>query len=248
MAKEYWSVVDRIYKPKANFLKDFLLHEGHEISNTSILDVGCGSGHFINALLGSGFEDVIGVDSFNPAVEAGLSLGKLMDYQINCVEPGDTLSLLSNTTSSVVCMMCVLVHLDSPMRALEVMSKNPNIKYTYQKIPLWSFAAMLEASFPQYRARVLGADHTNVFTKDSLNWIEQALGMSRVASWTFGSDYLDLLRKMQVGLIRNGASAVLTKKIEVDLMRIANDMQKNLDENMLASEIHLIWKFSNREK
>lgn len=244
MAGDYWDVVDRIYSPKAQFLAEFLNSRSIAIEETSVLDVGCGSGHFVNALLKNGFTSARGFDSFALAIEAAQRIGNLNAEQAFVEDPNNLLTVLAQSEASIISMMCVLVHLDSPTEALKAMSKNPNTKFTYQKIPMWSFATMLEAAFPGFRARVLGSDHSNIFSHESLLWIEEELGMTRVASWTFGGDWLDLQRRVLIGMERSGSSAPLVSRVNTSLGSVANDVQQLIDRTYMSSEIHLIWEFN----
>ena len=243
MASDYWEVVDRIYMAKANFLKDFVKSQKLDPASTSILDAGCGSGHFVNALLKSGFRSSKGFDSFSPAIEASRLIGQLSEDQVSLTVPEELIPILSDTDATIVSMMCVLVHLESPINALEAMKNNNKTRFTLQKIPMWSFATILEAAFPEFRSRVLGSDHTNVFTEESLAWLERKLGLKRVASWTFGGDYLDLQRKTLAGMQQNGSSKELIKRAAMELSKISNDIQLAIDTHKLSSELHVIWEF-----
>lgn len=243
MALEYREVVERIYGPKSDFLRDYFLGQKLPFEDLAILDFGCGSGHLISALMNSGFRHVSGVDTFGPAIGAAVSIGGLEPSKIAQVNPEDTLGILSGTQVDVVSMMCVLVHLESIGDAVAAMYENKSIRYSYQKIPMWSFATILESAFPEFRARVLGSDHTNVFTRESLAWLENRFGLSRVASWTFGGDVLDLQRKVLAALGGDQASEGFVKRVESDLESLANPMQRVIDSHSLSSEIHLIWEF-----
>lgn len=243
MALEYREVVERIYRPKSDFLMEYLLSQNVSIEDLAILDFGCGSGHFMNALSDSGFNRVSGVDSYGPAVSAGISIGRLEPSQIAEVELEDALDTLRNTKADLVSMMCVLVHLESITDAVAAMYANKSVRYSYQKIPMWSFATILESAFPEFRARVLGSDHTNVFTSESLSWLENRFGLSRVASWTFGGDVLDLQRKVLAALGGGQASEGFVTRVQSDLESLANPVQRVIDSHSLSSEIHLIWEF-----
>lgn len=243
MALEYREVVERIYGPKSDFLREYFLSQNLPIEDLAVLDFGCGSGHFVNALMDSGFRGVSGVDSFGPAIEAGVSIGGLDPSKIVEVNPKDTLEILRSTQADVVSMMCVLVHLDLIGDAVAAMYENNAIRYSYQKIPMWSFATILESAFPEFRARVLGSDHTNVFTRESLAWLENKFGLSRVASWTFGGDVLDLQRKVLAALGGGQASERFVTRVQNDLESLANPIQGVIDSHSLSSEIHLIWEF-----
>lgn len=240
---EYWEVVERIDQPKARFLAEFVHSLGLRVGATAVLDVGCGSGHFVNALLREGFTLARGFDSFAPAIATAQTVGNLSNNQAYLEEPNELLGILAETEATVISMMCVLVHLDSPLAALRAMRDNPSIRFTYQKIPMWSFATILEAALPGFHARVLGSDHSNVFSHESLKWIEGELGLKRVASWTFGGDWLDLQKRILLGMQKNDSSDLLLKRASLSLGSIANDVQQIFDKNKLASELHLVWEF-----
>jgi hypothetical protein len=206
------------------------------------LDAGCGSGHFVNALKKSGFCEPKGFDSFAPAVLAAHQIGALGTGEVSLENPESLLAQLSSTDASVVSMMCVLVHLDSPIDAIRAMKNNPLTRFTFQKIPMWSLATMLEAAFPNFRSRVLGSDHTNVFTEESLAWMEAELGLRRVASWRFGGDYLDLERKVLIAMKQNSSSQELLDRTKAQLDTIANEVQLVFDKHSMASELHVIWE------
>lgn len=244
MAEEYWEVVERIYQPKSDFLASYLQSRGLAPKDVSVLDAGCGSGHFVNALKRSGFSSAKGFDSFAPAVLAAQQIGSLGESEVSLEKPENLLGLLAESDASVVAMMCVLVHLNSPLEAMRVMQKNEQTRFTFQKIPMWSFATILESALPNFRSRVLGSDHTNVFTEESLAWMEAELGLRRVASWRFGGDYLDLQRKILISMKQNSSSQELLDRTSAELDSIANEIQLVFDRNAMASELHVIWELS----
>lgn len=243
MATEYWQVVERVYQPKADFLMQFLQSRGAMDYQAGVLDAGCGPGHFLNALIKAGFGRVRGFDSLGVAVEAAQQIGGLSESSVSLQSPDRLLTELATCDEQVVSMMCVLVHLESPLDALRAMRENPNVRYTFQKIPLWSFATILEAAIPNLHSRVLGGDHTNVFTHESLEWIEREMGMRRVASWSFGGDALDLQRKILLLMSRGGSSAEMVRRVEAELSPLLDGFQMVCDSNKMASEVHLIWEF-----
>lgn len=244
MIAEYWQVVERIYQPKADFLLNFLQSRAHSVKQVGVLDAGCGPGHFVNALIQAGFGHVRGFDSLGVAVESAQRIGGLSESQVSLQDPDRLVEELAACDEQVVSMMCVLVHLESPLDALRAMRKNPNVRYTFQKIPLWSFATILEAAIPDLHSRVLGADHTNVFSHESLEWVENEMGMKRVASWSFGGDALDLQRKILLLMARRGGSPELVSRAESELASLLEGFQFACDTNKMASEIHLVWEFA----
>lgn len=232
MAENYWDVVDAIYVPKAQFLADVLDADG--VGDVPILDFGCGSGHFMQALLKVGFSTVEGVETMPKAVAAAGEAG--LTESVRLVRPDEYLEILRSSSACVVSMMCVLPHLPDPVTALKSLSQNQNVKYTYQKVPMWSVATMIEAATPHRRARVLGQDHTNVFTRASLNWLEDEIPMHLSGEWWFGQDILDLVRRAAL----SGSKAFGEQILEAVLPSL-DSLQSGIDEARLSSELHAVW-------
>lgn len=232
MMEDYWDVVDTIYVPKAQFLADVLDADG--AGDVPILDFGCGSGHFMQALLKVGFSAVEGVETMPKAVAAASEAG-LAD-SVRLVQPDEYLEVLGSTRARVVSMMCVLPHLPDPVAALRRLSRNQSVKHTYQKIPMWSVATMIEAATPHRRARVLGQDHTNVFTQASLNWLENEIPMTLRGEWWFGQDILDLVRRAAVA-----GSEGFGEKILKGVSPALDLIQSSIDQARLSSELHAVW-------
>ena len=67
--------------------------------------------------------------------------------------------------------------------------------------------------------------------------------MRRVASWTFGGDWLDIERRILIGMKRNEGSDLMLERASRSLVRISNDAQQLFDKNEMASEIHVVWEF-----
>jgi len=237
MESEYWRVVDEIYLPKAEFLAQVLASEG--LVDPLILDVGCGSGHFLNALLKAGFSNVRGVETLPKAVEAAHKMG--LSGRVEVVTHEQSERLLRETDAQVITMMCVLPHLPQPTEALRSMAANPATQYTFQKLPMWSLATLIEAATPHRRARVLGQDHTNVFTRESLAWLENAVPMECVGQWWFGQDILDLLRRSMLA-----GTPEFAEQVSAQIAPALDNLQQAIDRERLSSELHAVWKFSTQ--
>jgi SAM-dependent methyltransferase len=232
MADNYWGVVDQIYVPKAQFLADVL--DANGFGDAPVLDFGCGAGHFMQALLKVGFSTVEGLETMPKAVAAASEAG--LSESVRLVRHDEYLAILANTSASVVSMMCVLPHLPDPVAALRSLGQNQSVKCTYQKIPMWSVATMIEAATPHRRARVLGQDHTNVFTRTSLEWLEEQVPMKRIGEWWFGQDILDLVRRAALAG-NEGFSRQVLKAAAPEL----DSLQASIDEARLSSELHAVW-------
>jgi 2-polyprenyl-3-methyl-5-hydroxy-6-metoxy-1,4-benzoquinol methylase len=240
---EFDSAVKNIYEPKAEFLADSL-KEFLGITNfkrMKILDFGTGSGHMVKALGNVGFIDVSGIDPMSSTIEFG---EKVMEIKnLKRVPAKDSLDYLQSTDAQIVCMICTLPHVADPHAVLLAMKKNPKIKYTYQKLPMFSLGAIFDIAHPEINSRVISGTHTHIYTEESLKFMENEFQLERVSEWRFGADILDLYRNLQVSLMRNKASANLSVKFAETFIPIIDSLQLLVDKHNFASEIHVLWKF-----
>jgi SAM-dependent methyltransferase len=241
MSQDFFEVVNRIYLPKAQFLQEALKASIGKNNNVlKVLDFGCGSGHFVSALNLSGFTQVIGVDSLAIAVDEANKHG--LGDKVKLVGIDSEYSLLKNSKLDVVTMMCVLPHLENPTKAIESMLEG-GVRYTFQKVPMWSIGCILNVSFPAHRSRVIGADHTNLFTWESIQWLEKKYSLKRIGSWSFGSDALDLMRHIRRSLTESASPDFISWTTEY-IERVLEPVQESIDLCDLSSELHVVWELS----
>ena len=240
MFNEYDNVVKRIYEPKAAFLRDVLIEDGKDPNDIEVLDIGCGGGHFIQALHRVGFQKLEGVDSLASAIEQARTVDPTPN-RFRVLSTVDLEDLVSTCPQRVVSMMCLLPHLSDPVRILRLLKGNQNVQYLYQKLPMWSFAVMLESALPGTHARVLAETHTHIFSRESLRWLEGELEFERVGEWIFGADSLDLQRKLLTLLEIGSATPAYISLVRDELNPMLGPLQEQIDLGLLSSEIHLVW-------
>ena len=239
MSTNFERVVNDIYVPKAEFLLESLNKDTNvDCSGLTVLDFGCGSGHFVEALNRTGFSKVEGIDSLQSAVTQAQKHG--LSAQISHTPIDATENSLRRSGIDIVSMMCVLPHLTEPGKTIELMRKS-GIRWTFQKFPMWSFALLLEAAMPNLRSRVIGADHTNAFTWKSVSWLEQNYGLRRVATWSFGSDSLDFSRKIRANMRENSTNAFINWATK-SFTNLIEPLQSAIDLSELSSELHVLWE------
>ena len=205
------------------------------------LDFGTGSGHMVKALQDLEIPNVVGVDPMQTTVDCGIDMGVKGLIRVGIQ---DSIPYLQSTTAAVVCMICTLPHVSDHNGTLEAMIQNSNIKYTFQKLPMFSLASMLDIVHPEMNSRVISGSHTHAYTNSSLEYMEEKYGLTRIAEWRFGSDIVDLYRNLQIGINKSGFSKKFTLKLQDAIYPIIDRLQLVLDDGEFASESHILWKFN----
>ena len=240
MSKEkFLDSVSTIYTPKAEFIRDSLANSATGLG-MKILDYGTGSGHMVKALRDVGFTNVEGIDPMKTTIDFGESVMGIEG--LSRIQIQDSLEFLKQTTSELIVMICTLPHVTNQNETLLAMIENPSVKYTFQKLPMFSLEAMLDVTSPGTNSRVLAGAHTHLYTESSLNFIENKYGLKRVSEWRFGSDILDLYRNILIKLNRAHSTERLKGNFSASFLPMINELQKVVDSNNYSSEIHLLWE------
>ena len=235
--------VEKIYAPKSKFLLEALSNEmpASNAKMLKILDFGTGSGHLVAALDAAGFVDVAGIDPMSTTIEHGQT--KLGIKGLSKVSIEQSVEHLKETRAKVVTMICTLPHVSNHNEILTSMVENTNILYTFQKLPMYSFGALLDIFNPTVNSRVLSGAHTHLYTNSSLKFLEENFGMTRVAEWRFGADILDLYRNIKVNTLKHNFSSNFSMQFDRAFISVIDKLQYILDESDFSSEIHVLWKF-----
>lgn len=235
MDPAYVDRADSVYAPKADFLLTSLPDE-----EVSLLDVGCGGGHFVYSMLKAGAR-AKGIDVGKSVVEFG-------NAQISH-QTGQSPLLLCDeafffdevvkTDANVVSLVGVIEHLREPMRFFEAFRQS-SAKYIFYSVPMFSMSALFENVFPGIFPRQLSGGHTHLFTESSITKMHELLGVGPVAEWRFGTDIMDLYRAMSINLQANHASDQIQAQLRAGLGAVIDDLQAVLDKNHFCSEIHVL--------
>ncbi|MFN7724236.1 MAG: class I SAM-dependent methyltransferase [Rubrivivax sp.] len=233
--KNYQHRAETIYVPKVEFLLEQL-----EEDERSLLDVGCGSGHFVYACLSLGLQ-ASGVDVGEPMINFGnTQIAALLDRQpLVHSAPGDVFKHVLDTRCKVVSAIGVIEHLKSPAEFFAAFQAS-QAEYLYYSVPMFSTSVVLENAFPSVYPRQLAGGHTHLFTESSLREMHARHGVAPVAEWRFGTDMMDLYRALLVKLAANGASNALVSRFERGFGPKIDAMQAALDGNDFCSEIHCL--------
>ena len=238
----YLSRVEDIYIPKAEFLRDSLLDDGHDPSTFSIADLGAGSGYFVAAARDCGFRSVRGFEVSEVQVglaETMIGEGAVIRHDLEEIE-----MIAHGLEDEVVSMIGVLEHLQRPRDLLAVLRDNRNVQFVYISVPLYSASVQFEIAFQDIMQRQLSGGHTHLYTNESIDWMCREFGFERASEWWFGSDLVDMYRIISVSLERANvaeeAAAMWTKQF----LPALDAMQGELDKHRLSSEVHLLLRMA----
>ena len=146
---------------------------------------------------------------------------------------------LPETKCNVLSFIGVFEHIINLDEILECIRKNPEVKYVYLSVPMFSMSCVFEASHQKCYNRHAGGTHTHLFSDSSLKYMAEEMGFEESASWKFGSDMMDLYRMLCVSLDQNGNSA-LKDYFAPKFLSMLDDLQMVVDKSEFASEIHLL--------
>ena len=150
---------------------------------TSLLEIGCGSGFFLEEAIKHGVPNVWGVEpSTNAASQAPINLqGKIiLDVMRPNLFPKDT-------TFDIICLFQVLDHMPDPVGTLsecqKLLSPNGVILILNHDIEAWS-AKLLGESSP-----IIDIEHTYLYSKQTLAKILEAAGLKAVEQGSAWNSY-----------------------------------------------------------
>jgi hypothetical protein len=238
---DYFRRVEQIYTPKAKFLIEALREEGIDAFQASYADLGAGSGYFVAALQACGLRKVEGHEVSTAQVElaADMLSGRFVQHhELDALD-----AVIKELRSGVVSMIGVLEHVRYPRDVLSRLKTNPNVKYLYLSVPLFSISPYLEMVFPGVMPRHLAAAHTHLFTDSSLQWMAGEFGMTRVAEWWFGADVMDLFRSIAIMLEKSDETRLMTGLWQKTFAPLLDELQLVIDRRKQSSEVHALFRF-----
>jgi len=233
----YVEKIRTVYAPKVDFLQSSLPEE-----TISILDVGCGAGHFVGACLENGVS-AYGIDVNETMVEHGNAQLEHY-YNKSALKIGNESNFLKEvetTNSNVITAIGVIEHLRDPHLFFNAFKKS-NAQYLYYSVPTFSFGFILENIFPNIFPRNLSGGHTHAFTVQSRQRMHDLLAADVVSEWYFGTDMMDLYRSTLISLKQSGASERMINVSSDALLPMVDPLQEIADEQHFCSEIHCVIK------
>jgi SAM-dependent methyltransferase len=222
--------VENIYIPKVQFMKKTL---GKKIK---VLDFGCGAGHFVKGCEKLGI-DAIGIDPNEELINKGKKY--LKKNTIKKLSFSNSINEILTTNADLLSLIFVLEHLEDPKKIFESFKKS-KLSYLYISIPLFSFSVLIENAFQKIYPRQLGGAHTNLYSKESLNFIAKKYKLKIIGEWWFGTDFADLYRNLLIS--SNYKSNFYKKNFDILFRDQLNTLQHVMDKSKKCSEVHLILK------
>ena len=225
-----------IYMPKAEFMIEVLEKSGAFPKKLSYVDIGAGSGHFVWALKDLGL-NAVGIEADLHQVNY---VNKLFGSEIEKHCPSkNVIDYLSRTKTDVVSAIYAFEHIINVVDVFEAINDNPNIKWIYYSVPMFSVTSMLDSVNSDVYGRVLHAAHTHIYTEESIKWINQKYHWKVLGEWRFGSDIADILRMIMVKAERNG-DVLYAQECKRRLSGLIDELQSVLDRNDCCSDTHIL--------
>ena len=246
--KDYEERVSKIYLPKAKYLVD-TLSQICNINKFSQYDMGCGGGHFVAALSSLGVK-AYGYDINKRLINLAKNVWEQNDKPSLDNPPFNTVAseeeLIKKIKSSnvdVISFIGVLEHLRNPNQALNAFYES-KAKYMFFCVPLFSLTTYIENICNSTFPRNLGADHTHLYTFESINYFCEKYSFEQIAQWHFGTDAMDLRRSLIIEASKNNTSEYALKVFQEKILspKIMDELQLVLDKNFVGSEIHMLVK------
>ena len=238
---KYLERMDAIYVPKVKFMLDYFQGADVPYAHLRYLDIGAGAGFMSCAMDRVGL-DVLGIETSENQVEyANRMIGKDL---LRTEKIENIAHIIETTEREVLVFINVFEHITNLTEVLESIKKNKNILFVYFCVPLLSFTCVIESIFPDVYGRHIGGGgaHTHLFGQKSIDWISEKYELTRVATWTFGTDIMDLYRSIIVKLEKNKSHPDLIKNISTLFYEQADAIQLIIDKCDFASDTHIIAK------
>lgn len=235
----YLDRVNKVYKPKAEFLINCLEELGIDYLKQSYSDLGAGSGYFVYALNKLfGVENIRGYEVSKKQVE--LANHVLNEELIHEIDISGLQTEIQNTSSRIISMIGVLEHLTNPRDILSSVKDNPKIEFFYLSLPLFSYSVFFELVNQDIFNRHLSGGHTHLYTIESIEYFCKENELEIVGQWQFGTDFMDLYRFMQVRMNDLGVSNQATDLFADKFTKVLDELQKTLDKQFFSSEVHVL--------
>ena len=237
--EEYNRRVKNIYAPKADFMIESLRIGGAQRDAVSVLDVGAGTGHFVKALEEKRIKSV-GVEVDAKQVERAK---KFLERNIMEHVPSDSIvERIKRAEDNVISFIYCLEHVVNLNDILDAVAENPNIRYLFFSVPMFSFSFAIGSLNDGVSDRLLGGgEHTHLFSRESVDWLCNKYNYNVIGEWHFGADMADLMRTMYL-ILQQDDNIALSNYIMDNFMVIIDELQEVIDRHEMCSDLHMVLK------
>ncbi len=153
-------------------------------------------------------------------------------------------NIIKNNKNTILTMVGVLEHLREPTKALDSFVES-QCQYLFLSVPCFCLTNFIEHCFPNVFPRHLGAPHTHMYTRTSLNFLLEKYKLEAIGEWWFGQEIHDLFRSMNVIMAKNNVSDKAQHFLNKFLFENIDDLQKVLDKKEICSTIQICVKKLN---
>lgn len=190
----YVSRRERIYMPKLDWALSRMTEAGGNVKKalkSSWMEIGCGAGYFLNALLAKGVRNVHGLDE-----NADLVAAANEHCGDGCAQmTRDLFADIEACDADILAAFFVLEHVEDACRFWRIMSGKPSGTVFLFAVPTFGLSTALEGALDSFAARNLDSViHTQLYTDRSIDYALNMAGYDKAAEWLFGQDAQDLCR------------------------------------------------------
>ena len=229
----------RIYRPKLNWIFSALERSGYkkiELLNKKWLELGSGSGAFLSSLEDMGVNNYVGFEKEETLLERAKAFVAPEKVSISRVSLGE---IIRANHAEVICAFFVFEHEENLFELINALKDCPKETLLCFSVPKFGLSCLLENMASERYARSLDAAvHVQTFTDQSINFLLQAAGFEKIATWQFGQDALELRRL----LFPQDSNFIGCKEIHKKLTSSLDRVQESIDRSNLSDQCHLIAK------
>lgn len=229
--KFYFKSIKTIHLPKIRFLKSIIKHD------FDLLDVGCGAGYLVAACEKLKINS-LGIDVNKNLIDYGSM--RIKNNKLLHLNYKKTLEFIENQNFQCVSIINVLEHLLNPNEVIDSFIKSKS-KYLFINVPLFSLASILDGVFKNNFSRQIGASHTHLYTKESLEFLIKKKKLKIIGEWWYGLDFSDLKRYIFTNSVFKNKT-IGWNIINKYFSRNIESLQKILDKDKICSEVHMVLK------
>jgi 2-polyprenyl-3-methyl-5-hydroxy-6-metoxy-1,4-benzoquinol methylase len=228
---------NRIYRPKLNWIFSDLERSGYkkiELLNKKWLELGSGSGAFLASLEDMGVNNYVGFEKEETLLERAKAFLDPEKVSISRVSLGE---IIRGNQADVICSFFVFEHDENISELINALKDCPKGTLLCFSVPKFGLSCLLENMASERYARSLDAAvHVQTFTDQSINFLLQAAGFEKIATWQFGQDALEL-RRLLFPIDEKGQHL---ESIGQKLGDCLDEIQATIDKVGLCDQIHLI--------